>query len=82
MEQEILVVKERRLLETKQIVVNKDKISDSGLSLNPKNSVEPLEKIILELKAGFDVLFDLMLRISKQLISMDVITQKQLENID
>ena len=42
--------------------------------------VERLELLILELKAGHDGLYDEMLDISKQLLSMNIIYQEQLDN--
>ena len=42
--------------------------------------VERLELLILETKAGHDGLYDEMLDISKQLLSMNIINQEQLDN--
>ena len=42
--------------------------------------VERLELLILETKAGHDGLYDAMLDISKQLLSMNIINQEQLDN--
>ena len=42
--------------------------------------VERLELLILETKAGHDGLYDEMLDISKQLFSMNIISQEQLDN--
>ena len=42
--------------------------------------VERLELLILETKAGHDGLYDEMLDISKQLLSMNFINQEQLDN--
>ena len=54
-------------------------IEASGLSkADPKNLVEILELLILETKAGHDGLYDEMLDISKQLLSMNIINQEQL----
>ena len=47
---------------------------------NPNNLVERLELLILETKAGHDGLYDEMLDISKQLLSMNIINQNQLDN--
>ena len=44
------------------------------------NLVERLELLILETKAGHDGLYDEMLDISKQLLSMNIINQEQLDN--
>ena len=46
----------------------------------PKNLIERLELPIVETKAGHDGLFDEMLDISKQLLSMNIINQEQLDN--
>ena len=66
----------------------RDDIFGRGLNGNPNNqrschlngSVERLELIILETKAGHDGLYDEMLDISKQLLSMNIINQDQLDN--
>ena len=42
--------------------------------------VKRLELLILETKAGHDRLYDEMLDISKQLLSMNIINQEQLDN--
>ena len=42
--------------------------------------VERLELLILETKAGHDGLYDEMLDISKQLLSMNIINQEPLDN--
>ena len=42
--------------------------------------IERLELLILETKAGHDGLSDEMLDISKQLLSMNIISQEQLDN--
>ena len=47
---------------------------------DPNNLVERLELLILETKAGHDGLYDEMLDISKQLLSMNIINQGQLDN--
>ena len=51
-----------------------------GLNGNPNNLVERLELLILETKAGHDELYDEMLDISKQLLSMKIINQNQLDS--
>ena len=48
--------------------------------VDPNNLVERLELLILETKAGHDGLYDEMLDISKQLLSMNIINQEQLDN--
>ena len=48
--------------------------------VDPNNQVERLELLILETKAGHDGLYDEMLDISKQLLSMNIINQQQLDN--
>ena len=48
--------------------------------MDPNNLVERLELLLLETKAGHDGLFDEMLDISKQLLSMSIINQEQLDN--
>ena len=58
-----------------------EQIEASGLSkADPYNLKERLELLILETKAGHDGLYDEMLDISKQLLSMNIINQEQLEN--
>ena len=47
---------------------------------DPNSLVERLELLILERKAGHDGLYDEMLDISKQLLSMNIINQDQLDN--
>ena len=60
----------------------KDDVFDWGLNSNPNsnNLVERLELLILETKAGHDGLYDEILDISKQLLSMNNINQEQLDN--
>ena len=58
----------------------RDDIFGRGLNGNPNNLVERLELLILEAKAGHDGLYDEMLDISKQLLSMNIINQDQLDN--
>ena len=43
--------------------------------------IERLELFILETIAGHDELYDVMLDISKQLLSMNIINQEQLDNV-
>ena len=66
-----------------------EKIKASGLTkTDPTNQrschlnglVERLELLILETKAGDDGLYDEMLDISKQLLSMNFINQEQIDN--
>ena len=60
----------------------KDDVFGRGLNSNPNpnNLVESIELLILETKAGHDGLYDEMLDISKQLLSMNIINQEQLDN--
>ena len=58
----------------------RDDIFGRGLNGNPNNLVERLEFLILETKAGHEWLYDEMLDISKQLLSMNIINQNQLDN--
>ena len=53
-----------------------------GLNSNPypNGLIKRLEILILETKAGHDGLYDEMLDISKQLLSMNIINQEQLDN--
>ena len=52
-------------------------IEASGLnSIDPNSLIERLELLILETKAGHDGLYDEMLDISKQLLSMNIINQE------
>ena len=64
-------------------------IEASGLTKTDPNNqrsfhliglVEGLELLILETKAGHDGLYDEMIDISKQLLSMNIINQEQLDN--
>ena len=48
--------------------------------VDPKSLIEKLELLILETKAGHDGLYDELLDISKQLLSMNFINQEQLDN--
>ena len=56
-------------------------VRDLNGNPNPNNLVEKLELLILETKTGHDGLYDEMLDISKQLLSMNIINQEQLDNI-
>ena len=47
---------------------------------DPNSLIEKLELLILETKAGHDGLYDEMLDKSKQLLSMNIINQEQLDN--
>ena len=47
---------------------------------NPNNLVERLKLLILETKAGHDGLYDGMLNISKQLLSINIIIKEKLDN--
>ena len=60
----------------------KDDVFGRGLNSNPNpNSlIERLELLILETKAGHDGLYDKMLDVSKQLLSMNIINQDQQDN--
>ena len=60
----------------------KDDVYGRGLNSNPdpNSLIEGLELLILETKAGHDGLHDEMLDISKQLLSMNIINQDQLDN--
>ena len=60
----------------------KDDVYGRGLNSNPdpNSLIERLELLILETKAGHDGLYVKMLDISKQLLSMDIIIQEQLDN--
>ena len=58
----------------------RDDIFGRGLNDNPNNLVKRLELLILETKAGHDGLYDEKLDISKQLLSMNIINQDQLDN--
>ena len=66
----------------KRIMGVKDDIFGRGLNSNPNpnNLVERLELSIIETKAGHDGLCNEMLDISKQLLSMNIINQEQLDN--
>ena len=75
--------KSARYRAIKRIIGAKDDLFGRGLNSNPKppnNLIERLELLILETKAGHDGLYDEMLDISKQLLSMNIINQDQLDN--
>ena len=74
-----------------RIIGVKDDVFDRGLDsnpnqqschhyLDPNNLVERLELLIPETKAGHDGLYDEMLDISKQLLSVNITNQEQLDN--
>ena len=71
--------KSARYRTIKRIMGAKDDVYGRGLNSNPNNLIERLE-LILETKAGHDGLYDEMLDISKQLLSMNIINQEQLDN--
>ena len=48
--------------------------------VDPNNQEEGLELLLLETKVGHDGLYDEMLDIYKQLLSMNIINQEQLDN--
>ena len=74
--------KSARYRTIKRIMGVKDDVFGRGLNSNPNpnNLVERLELLILETKLGHDGLYDEMLDISKQLLSMNIINQEQLDN--
>ena len=72
--------KSARFRTIKRIMEVRDDIFGRGLNGNPNNLVERLELLILETKAVDDGLYDEMLDISKQLLSMNIINQDQLDN--
>ena len=74
--------KSARYRAIKRIMGAKDDIYGRGLNSNPDpiSLIERLELLILETKAGHDGLHDKMLDISKQLLSMNIINQDQLDN--
>ena len=88
--------KSARYRTIKRIMGAKDDVYGRGLNSNPNNQrschlnqrscdfvnglIERLELLILETKAGHDGLYDEMLDISKQLLSMNIINQEQLDN--
>ena len=82
--------KNARYRTIKRIMRVKDDVFGRALNSNPNPNnqrschlyglVERLELLILETKAGHDGLYDEMLDISKQLFSMNIINQEQLDN--
>ena len=74
--------KSARYRAIKRIMGVKDDVYGRGLisNPNPNNLVERLELLILETKTGHDGLYDEMLDISKQLLSMNIFNQEQLDN--
>ena len=72
--------KSARYRAIKRIIGVKDDVYGRGLNSNPNNLVERLELLILETKAGHDGLYDEMLDISEQLLSMNIINQNYLVN--
>ena len=72
--------KSARYRTIKRMMEVRDDIFGRGLNGNPNSLIERLELLILETKAGHDGLYDEMLDISKQLLSMNVINQEQLDN--
>ena len=74
--------KSARYKAIKRIMVVKGDIYGRGLNSNPvpNSLIERLELLILETKAGHDGLYDEMLDISEQLLSMNIINQEQLDN--
>ena len=65
----------------KRIIGVKYDVYGRGLNSNPdpNSLIERLELLILETKSAHDGLYDEMLDISKQLLSMDIIDQEQLD---
>ena len=74
--------KSARYRAIKRIIGVKDDVNGRGLKSNPNpiNLIERLELLILEKKAGNDGLYDEMLDISKQLLSLNIINHEQLDN--
>ena len=74
--------KSARYRAIKRIMGVKDDVFCRGLNSNPNpnNLEERLELLILETKAGHDGLYDEMLDISQQLLSMNIINQEQPDN--
>ena len=81
-EQGIVVEEEEEEEEEEETDYETDKqIEASGLSkADPNKLVERLELLIRETKAGHEGLYDEMLGISKQLLSMNIINQELLDN--
>ena len=73
--------KSARYRTIKRIIGVKDDVYGRGLISNPdaNSLIERLELLILETKAGHDGLYDEMLDISKQILSMNI-NQEQLDN--
>ena len=72
----------------KRILLGKDGVTgrglnsiDIGIGIERNNLVERLELLILETKAGHAGLKNEMLNISKQLLSMNINKQEQLDNL-
>ena len=59
--------------------LTKDKLDNHSCN-SSNNLTERLELLILEIKAGHDGLYNEMLKISKQLLSMNIIIKEQLDN--
>ena len=83
--------KSARYSTRKRIIGVKDDVYGSGLNskanqqschhnVDPNILLERLKSLILETKAGHDGLYDEMLDISKQILSMNNIIQEQLDN--
>ena len=74
--------KSARYRTLKRIIGAKNDVYGRGLNSNPDphSLIERLELLILETKAGHDGLYDEMLVKSKQLLSMDIINQEQVDN--
>ena len=74
--------KSARYRTAERIMRVKDDVFGRGLNSNPNqiNLVERLELLILQTKAGHDGLYDEMLDMSKQLLSINIINQEQLDN--
>ena len=83
--------KSARYRAIKRIIGVKDDVCGRGLNskanqqschhyVYPNNLVERLELLKLETKAGHDGLYDEMLDVSQQLLSLNVVNQEQLDN--
>ena len=74
--------KSARYRAIKSIIGVKDDVYGRGLNStpDPNSLIERLELLVLETKAGHDGLYDEMLDISKQLLSMNIINQEQLDS--
>ena len=75
-------MKSARCRTIKRIIGINDDEYGRGLNSNPdpNSLIERLELLILETEAGHDGLYDEMLDISQQLLSMNFINQEQLDN--